>query len=346
MEAMGCRVRVVRGDVTRLEDVNAAVRTLRDEDVPLRGVLHAAALVDDVLIREMTPERFAPVLAPKVDGTWNLHAATLDDRLDFFVLFSSMAAIHPQPGMGIYAAANAFMDGFAHYRRALGLPATAVNWGGWDQIGLAREAGTERSIGGYCEQGIRNFSAGEALRALEEAIRSQPAQVMAIPVNWKTFAEYHGGRSAPLFRDFVAQAVAADGGSRRSEIAERLAEAASAEERTEILEAWLQETLGRVLKLAARKIDPDRPMGTMGLDSLMGIEFVRRLSSALEIPVPATVVFNYPTIRLLARQLLQRLKLDEAEAAPVMRHAMGDLPDVSEEEALQALMSGEGSGAR
>ncbi|MGA8528329.1 MAG: SDR family NAD(P)-dependent oxidoreductase, partial [Acidobacteriaceae bacterium] len=349
MEDLGCRVRVVRGDVTCRADVDEALETLRDEGVPLRGVLHAAALVDDVLIREMTPDRFRPVLAPKVEGTWNLHAATLEDKLDFFVLFSSMATIHPQPGMGIYAAANAFLDGFAHYRRALGLRATAVNWGGWDQIGLARVAGTERSISGYCEQGIRNFSASEALQALGEAIRSQPVQVMAIPVNWKAFAEFHGGRSAPLFRDFVAQASAAEQRSSKSEISSRLLEAASAEERAEVLEAWLQETLGRVLKLAARKIDLDRPMGTMGLDSLMGIEFVRRLSGALEIPVPATVVFNYPTIRLLARQLLQRLNLSDAEAAPVVETvtiAASQLPEISEEEALQALMSSEGSGAR
>ncbi len=349
MEAMGCRVRVVRGDVTRRADVDSALETLRAEGVPLRGVLHAAALVDDVLIRDMTPERFAPVLAPKVEGTWNLHAATLKEQLDFFVMFSSMAAIHPQPGMGIYAAANAFLDGFAHYRRGLGLPATAVNWGGWDQIGLARVAGTERSLDGYREQGIRNFSADEALQALGEAIRSQTAQVMAIPMDWKAFAEYHGSRSAPLFRDFVAQAVAAEQRSSRSEITERLGGAGSAEERTEILESWLQETLGRVLKLAARKIDRDRPMGTMGLDSLMGIEFVRRLSGALEIPVPATVVFNYPTIRLLAQQLLQRLHLDDAEASPVAEPVTvtaSELPEVSEEEALQALMSPEGSSAR
>lgn len=349
IEALGCRVRVARGDVTGRADVDAALETLRAEGVPLRGVLHAAALVDDVLIREMTPDRFAPVLAPKVDGTWNLHAATLEEKLDFFVLFSSMAAIHPQPGMGIYAAANAFLDGFAHYRRALGLPGTAVNWGGWDQIGLARVAGTERSLDGYLEQGIRSYSAGEALEALGEAIRSQPAQLMAIPIDWKTFAEFHGGRTAPLFRDFVAQAVASGRGLGRSAVADQVREASSAEERSEILEGWLQETLGRVLKLAARKIDPDRPMGTMGLDSLMGIEFVRRLSSALEIPVPATVVFNYPTIRLLARQLLQRLNLADAEAAPVaetVKIAASELPEISEEEALQALMSPEGSAAR
>jgi acyl transferase domain-containing protein/NADPH:quinone reductase-like Zn-dependent oxidoreductase/NADP-dependent 3-hydroxy acid dehydrogenase YdfG len=346
MEAVGCRVRVVRGDISRRADVEEALQTLRSAGIPLRGILHAAALVDDVLIREMTPERFAPVLTPKIEGTWNLHAATAGEKLDFFVLFSSIAAMHPQPGMGIYAAANAFLDVFAQYRRMQGLPATAVNWGGWDQIGLARVAGTQRSMEGYRAQGMRNLSASEALEALGEVIRSQPVQVVAVPFAWKTFAEFHGGRTAPLFQDFVAQAIDASGQrSSHSEIAGRLEEAVSTEERTEVLEGWLQETLGRVLKLATRKIDTDRPMGTMGLDSLMGVEFVRRISNGLEIPVPTTVVFNYPTIRLLARQLLQRLNLEEAEGSRVPAAILvpaGALPELSEEEALQALMGPEG----
>jgi hypothetical protein len=298
----------------------------------------------------MTLDRFGRVLAPKVEGTWNLHAATLAEKLDFFVLFSSIATIHPQPGMGIYATANAFLDGFAHYRRALGMPATVVNWGGWDQIGLARVAGTERSLEGYREQGIRNLDGSEALEALGEAIRSQPVQMVAVPFAWKEFAEFHGGRSAPLYKDFVEQAAAGSGmTSGRSEIVDQLADAASAEQRAVMLETWLQTTLSRVLKLAVHKIDPNRPMGTMGLDSLMGIEFVRRLSIGLEIPVPATVVFNYPTIRLLALQLLQRLNLQEREISPAPVTApvsIGTLPEVSEEEALQELMSPEGSRSR
>jgi acyl transferase domain-containing protein/NAD(P)-dependent dehydrogenase (short-subunit alcohol dehydrogenase family) len=349
IESMGCRVCVVRGDVTRMADVEGALQALRSEGIPLRGVLHAAAVVDDVLIRDVTPDRFERVMAPKVEGTWNLHASTLGEQLDFFVLFSSIASIHPQPGMGIYAAANAFLDGFAHYRHSQGMPATAVNWGGWDQIGLARVAGTERSLEGYREQGIRNLSVSEALAALGEAIRSTPVQMVAVPFAWNEFAEFHSGRSAPLFKDFVAQATSVRGSnSNRSEIVERLADAASAEQRAELLETWLQATLGRVLKLAVHKLDLDRPMGSMGLDSLMGIEFVRRLSIALEIPVPATVLFNYPTIRLLTRQLLQRLNLEQQIALPaavITSVSLATLLEVSEEEALQELMSPEGSGS-
>ncbi len=211
IESMGCRVHVVRADVTHKSEVDEALKILRSERVPLRGVLHAAAVVDDVLIREMTPDRFARVMAPKIEGTWNLHSSTLGEHLDFFVLFSSIATIHPQPGMGIYAAANAFLDGFAYYRRSLGLPATSVNWGGWDQIGLARVAGTERSLEGYREQGIRNLSANEALDALGEAIRSKPVQMVAVPFAWSEFAEFHGGRSAPAVQRFCCPGECSNG---------------------------------------------------------------------------------------------------------------------------------------
>ena len=140
----------------------------------------------------------------------------------------------------------------------------------------------------------------------------------------------------------------------RSEVLDQLIGTESAEQQKEILESYLQETLSRVLKLATRKIDRGRPMGTMGLDSLMGLEFVRRLSSALEIAVPATVVFNYPTIRVLAPHLIQRLQLPLIDAAPQeatisasQDAGFADLPvDVSEEDALEALIGKKGSRTR
>jgi len=353
IEATGTNVQVIRADVTRESDLDHVLSTIRTMGPALKGIMHTAAVVDDGLILNLSPERFLPVMAPKIEGTWNLHTATLQDKLDFFVLFSSIAAVHPQPGMGSYAAANAFLDAFAHYRRALGMPAISVNWGGWNETGLARAAGTERSIEGYVLQGMRNFSVDEALNALGRAIQVNSTQVMAVPFEWKKFAEFYGTNQAPpLFTDFTSRATAGSGvKATRSEILDLLTEAESAEQRKEILETYLQDTLSRVLKLAKRKIDRERPLGTMGLDSLMGLEFVRRLSSALQIAVPATVVFNYPTIRLLAQHLMRRMQLQPVEAAPLEETSSDSengttarlLDDLSEEDALQALMGGKGS---
>ncbi len=351
--AWGTTVAAVKADITREEDIVDVLKTIHASGFPLKGIMHAAAVVDDALIADLSPERFMPVMAPKMTGTWNLHLATLDENLDFFVLFSSIAAVHPQPGMGSYAAANAFLDSFAQYRRALGKPATSVNWGGWDQIGLARAAGTGRSIEGYEQQGMRNFSGREALAALGRALETNPVQVIAVPFDWDKFAEFYGPNNAPpAFSTLISQTKAGAGRSERSEILDQLVAAEPAQQRHEIMEAYLQEVLGRVLKLATRKIDRERPLGSMGLDSLMGLEFVRRLSNTLQVAVPATVVFNYPTIKLLATHLLRRMQLESAEEPAasaeksVTPHtmngkngALGNMPDeLSEEDALQALM--------
>lgn len=363
MEESGAKVTPVRADVTDEADLAKALETIHASGLPLKGIMHTAAVVDDALISDVTPERFVPVMVPKITGAWNLHAATLKEDLDFFVLFSSIAAIHPQPGMGSYAAANAFLDAFAHYLRGLGRPAISVNWGGWDQIGLARAAGTGRSIEGYNEEGMRVFSGEEALEALRRVLESNPVQVTAVPINAEKFAEFHGPNDIPpAFADLVSQSrtkTAAQ--TNRSEVLEQLAAADSMKQRQEILEAHLQDVLGRVLKLASHKIDRERALGSMGLDSLMGLEFVRRLSNSLEIAVPATVVFNYPTIRLLAAHLLQRMHLSIADVpktggvdstvARVPDNRNGSLrelsDELSEEDALQALIgNGMGNGQR
>ncbi|HEY2001214.1 MAG TPA: SDR family NAD(P)-dependent oxidoreductase, partial [Acidobacteriaceae bacterium] len=351
IEAAGSRVQVLRADITRQSELDLALSMLRETGQVLKGVVHTAAVVDNALIRDLTPEMFRSVMAPKIEGTWRLHEATLEERLDFFVLFSSISAIHAQPGVGNYAAANAFLDAFAHYRHASGLPATSINWGAWDEIGLARAAATSRSIEDYVLQGLRKLSVEEGIRALGAAIRSNAIHVVAVPYDWKDLAEFYGADQAPpLYADFTSgTARAATTHSHRSEALGLLNDAESTERRNEIMEDYLQETLSLVLKLAKRKIDRERPMGTMGLDSLMGLEFVRRLSKALEIAVPATVVFNYPTIRVLAPHLIHRLQLRpiedlrQEEIKSASNTAFAALPvDLSEEAALAALIGGKG----
>lgn len=349
----GAIVQAAKGDIADAAQVTALIESIRASGFPLKGIMHAAAVIDDALIANLSPNRFQSVLAPKIVGTWNLHDATLADDLDFFVLFSSIAALHPQPGMGSYAAANAFLDSFARFRRAMGKPAISINWGGWDQIGLARAEGTGRSIAGYEEQGMRNLSASEALSALELALRAAPVQAIAVPYDWSRFHRFHGPGNAPsLYAGMTVEANLAKSEARRAEILDALDSSAAGAPRLEILEAYLQETLGRVLKLASHKIDRERPLGSMGLDSLMGLEFVRRLSTALEIPVPATVVFNYPSVRLLAAHLLKRMHLDASpqqdsrqRPEPVSQRdetrsesMIGLSGDISEDEALQALI--------
>ena len=96
--------------------------------LPLRGVLHAAAVVEDATLDNITDELIDRDWAPKVYGAWNLHQATAGQPLDWFCSFSSAAALVGSPGQGAYAAANSWLDAFTHWRRAHGLPATAIAW--------------------------------------------------------------------------------------------------------------------------------------------------------------------------------------------------------------------------
>src|SRR5262249_31316913 len=141
---------------------------------PLRGIVHAAGVLDDGLVRQLSWERFARVVQPKVVGAWNLHCLTAELELDFFVLYSSFASVLGTPGQANHAAANAFLDALAWYRRALGLPALSLDWGAWSDIGSA----AERQVGERLKtKGSGALTPEQGLRLLELTWRSTTAQI-------------------------------------------------------------------------------------------------------------------------------------------------------------------------
>ena len=136
LERSGARIVTSAGDVSREDDVARILSEIERTMPPLRGVVHAAGVLDDGVLSEQTRERLAGVMAPKIPGAWHLHRLTRGQPLDFFVLFSSIASLVGSGGQGGYAAANAFLDALAHRRRAEGLPATTINWGAWADAGM------------------------------------------------------------------------------------------------------------------------------------------------------------------------------------------------------------------
>ncbi|HEV2131484.1 MAG TPA: SDR family NAD(P)-dependent oxidoreductase, partial [Longimicrobiaceae bacterium] len=164
LEEEGARILIERADVTREADL-ARVFSRIDVDLPpLRGVVHAAGVLGDATLLQMTEERFAEALEPKVVGAWNLHRLTRDRALDFFVLFSSAAGILGTPGQANYAAGNAYLDALAHDRRATGLPALSIAWGPWSGVGLA--ASTAKRGERLADQGLRSLTPDQGIDAL------------------------------------------------------------------------------------------------------------------------------------------------------------------------------------
>lgn len=358
VRAKGAIVKHHRTDILDLSQLTQLVSEITRNMPPLRGIMHAAAVIDDALVINLPPDRFDAVFGPKIQGTWHLHQSTLGLPLDFFVMFSSIASVFPQPGHASYSAANSFMDAFAGYRRGLGLPASAINWAGWLGLGLARETGTGRTIEAYEGEGFGSFEQDEALYLLEQALRSDPVQALAARIDPDKLIS---AREVvpPLLREVAsldrrntsAQTSFATGKS----FLDELSTAATYGEKLLKVETLLRTEVSRVLKLAPDRIGANQPFGQMGIDSLMALEFIRHVNRAMALALPATAVFNYPSINALAIQIARRLGV-LPDAAPVAapslsssgRHVDGFgmeadfepnvLQELSESDALRALM--------
>ena len=339
--ASGARVEHRRTDLTDRHAVEMLIGEIEETMSPLRGIMHAAAVIDDALVTDLRPERFDAVLGPKVRGAWYLHEATRDLPLEFFVMFSSVATIFPQPGHGSYAAANSFLDSFAAYRRGLGLAASSINWTGWVGLGLARNTGTSRTIDACAAEGLGSFDYEEAVAALWQALWANPVQATAVRIDEQMVAAQE--TIPTLMREIVgdgAHAGAVAGAAERPLLVE-LAGAASYGERMSLLEVLLRTETSRVLKLAPEKIGANQAFGQMGIDSLMALELIRRVNAALGLALPATAVFNYPTLTVLSGQILKRLGMDASAAVaapPVAEERRDEIEELSEDEALRALM--------
>ena len=293
----GIQVLVISADVSREDHVLRALQAIGAAMPPLRGVIHAAGIADDGILLRQSWERFSRVLAPKVQGTWNLHEQTRRHTLDFFVFFSSINALLGNAGQSSYAAANAFLDALACARRAQGLPALSINWWGWSETGLA--------VGGEVTAWMsrHGMGPGDGLRVLEQAMRQQKPQVAVLPANWA--ADQPAGRSSLLadLRTGRRQPDAPRPASAQPDLKERLA-AAVPRNRRACLAAFLSEQARLTLGLdQSEPLDRRRPLNEMGLDSLMAIGMRGKLSSALGQILPATLLFNYPTIEALSEYL-------------------------------------------
>ncbi|MET9359918.1 type I polyketide synthase [Streptomyces sp. NPDC006632] len=295
MEGFGARVSVVAADVSCGGDVERLV-AVAEGVAPLRGVVHAAGVLDDGVLGGQSASRFGGVFAPKVRGGVELDRVVRERGvgLDFFVAFSSVAALLEDGGQGNYAAANAFLDGLMASRRAQGLPGLSVNWGPWAEVGMAAHLAERLTKAGSGmippDQGV------DALRAL---LGAPVAQIGVMPTVRAPRPE--PTRTAPPAATETWPA--------------RLA-AEPAEGRRDLLRHYLEQQLTALLELpTGYRIDGHAAFSELGMDSLMVVGLRNRLQSDLDVALGSTVAFNYPTVEQLVGHLLQELALDTTDAA-------------------------------
>jgi len=309
----GVELITTEADVSQPADAARIVQTANAAKQPLRGIFHAAGVLDDGALIEVDWKRFRRVMAPKADGSWNLHNLTRELPLDFFVCFSSASAIFGSPGQGSYAAANAFMDALAHHRRVQGLPALSVNWGPWAKAGMAARM-DERQQSRLAQQGFSFIDPERGIQALAELLRQDGVQVAALPVNWSKVLSRFPLGSEPRFyaeiaRNANSRKVPADQPSKQVELLGELTQA-SAKERFDLVFTFLQKHVTRVLGInPGDQLDPNDSLAEMGLDSLMGIELKSRVGTELGVDIPLQKFARATNLSRLAALVLEQLTL-------------------------------------
>ncbi|PTL81638.1 type I polyketide synthase [Vitiosangium sp. GDMCC 1.1324] len=303
LRAAGAEVVIERMDVSDASQVAAVVQRIERELRPLGGIVHAAGVLDDGVLVKQTWQRFSRVLAPKVAGAWNLHVATRSLELDFFVLFSSIAAVMGAPGQGNYAAANAFLDGLAALRRSQGLPATSINWGPWAAGGMA-ETTRAANRARFESAGLGRMSVGDNVEVFEHLLHGAPTTVAVADVDWTKYLKMVSSPGLARLYSLLGQGSARAEPPQVGALLTRLTQEPE-EQREATLIEFLRGQVASVVGLAsADAVEVTQPLLELGFDSLMAVELKNRVESSLGCTLSPSLLFDHPTLEQLGRHLL------------------------------------------
>ncbi|MEV2224424.1 SDR family NAD(P)-dependent oxidoreductase [Nocardia vinacea] len=300
LQQLGAEVEFVACDVAdrgALAEVLATVPAAQ----PLTGVFHLAGVLDDGAIASLSPERMDAVLAPKVDAALHLHELTADLPLKAFVLFSSVAGAFGSPGQGNYAAANACLDALAAHRRASGLPGISLAWGLWSTDGGMAAELTDVDQRRMSRSGLLPLSADQGLALFDAATGMDTAALVLARVDLDAMRS--AGFAAPaLFSALIPQRRRAASGASAA-LRARLSSTPDSE-RFDVLLEIVRGQIATVLGHEnTNAVTADRAFNELGFDSITAVEFRNALKAATGLPLPATLVFDYPTPQALARYL-------------------------------------------
>ncbi len=333
----GTDITVVQADVSDAGFIPQLSATLDDSPWPLRGIVHAAGVLEDTSVERLEAEGWQRVLQPKLLGAWQLHQLSLAHPVEVFVLYSSLASLLGSPGQSAYGAANAGLDSLAAWRRGLGLPALSVNWGPWSGSGMA-ERGLERSGRSLESLGVVPQPPGAYLKLLGSLLFGSadrngplpadlPANLGVARMRLEFIGRLLGGRPQGAFladltpTEAPAASPAGDPGLR----AQLLAEAPQARATTML--AYLRRTLSRLLGMDAKQIDPELHLMEAAADSLMVMDAISQIQKDLGLMIYPREIYEHPRVGSLASYLAEAFSFSQGEAGLIQPPAASaDLP--------------------
>lgn len=306
---LGVSVTVATCDLTDADAVAALVARIEDGGKPLKGVVHSAMTIADGLISNLDDASFRDVLAPKVAGAWNLHQATRRLALDFFVVYSSATTFLGNPGQANYVAANTFLESLVCLRRAQGLPACFMAWGPLEDVGfLARNAQTREAL--QARIGGRSITSRDAMAALEHVLLAQRAGEAVLWLDWQAIARVMPAarslRYVEMQRNGNRDAQRSTSTSLHGEV-----RAMPPGQALQLVIETLQVQIARILHLSAKKIEPDRSIVDLGMDSLMGMELGMAVEECFEVKLSVMLLAEGATVHSLAQKIVDSIRSDD-----------------------------------
>ncbi|MEU1849965.1 type I polyketide synthase [Streptomyces sp. NPDC019990] len=299
LRAKGTSVAVVRGDIAEPDVAPGLVRAAVAEGHTLRGVAHCAGVLHDRLITDLEPADLDQVLRPKTVGARNLEAAVDGHDLDWWVIYSSAAALIGSPGQSAYAAANAWLDAMAHHRRAAGRPATAIAWGPWANVGAA--AANPALV-------LEPIHPTEGMDALQALITLDRTHVGVVHLDaGRVLAAFPGLSAIPFFDD-----VLEDGAPGADDWVGPTGITALGGSAPDLVYARLVKTTAAIMGFSAHELDETTALTELGLDSLMTVRIRNALRQDFGIDLPAPRLLRGACLRDLGGAVLEQLGLGSA----------------------------------
>ncbi|VEP15655.1 Beta-ketoacyl synthase [Hyella patelloides LEGE 07179] len=304
LKQTGAKVLVYQADVCSTGEMNALFEEMRKSMPPLKGIIHAAGVVGFQPLKEIQLSQLETMLSPKVVGGWMLHQLTQKMELDFFIGFSSIAAVWGSTGQAHYAAANHFLDGLAHYRQGIGLPGKSINWGPWDGGGMAD--GTQNLLNRI---GVELLQPERGVVALGKLLAENSPQTTVARINWNLFKQVYTAKGKGLLLEEIASKPLQKQqlSSKSSNILQKL-EGVSKKEGFDLLKTYIQTEVAKILKLKdSSMLSQNQDFFEMGMDSLMALEFKNELETSLNCSLPASFAFEFRNINDVCRYIAEKI---------------------------------------
>ena len=325
---LGAKATIIGGDIADLDSLRSILQMFK-ADRPLRGIIHAAGVVDSGIISSLTPQKCATTFAPKVNGLWNLHQLTKDIDLDLFMTFSSISGIMGLPGLGNYAAANSFIDALAYLRQAQGLPATSVaygTWGGGEGMATSLVSTTRAHLS---QLGLGFLAPEAGLELFEQSVHSGRALTVAAVLDLQQLKAYYEeqGGVPPLLRSMLGQTKVKKPVDQALNLRDMLTDAAP-EQHGNIVLRMVQETITRALGYTRiNDVDASRPLQELGIDSLTAVLIRNHLATLTAMTLPPNIALLHSDLKSLSKFLLSKLLGDSGSNLSSVSELDGTTPN-------------------